>query len=105
MVVVEAVVLIGLVGLMIFWMTSFLLRSTSDGPQFSPSGTWRVAHYEVKEETRVVLQKVREGDTKVLDEHVITSIRSDDPEYDDKFLAAMNTARQRQALFEAEDAG
>ena len=105
MVMVEAVILIGLVGLMIFWMTSLLLRSPSQGPQFSPSGTWRVAHYDAKGETCVVLQKVREGDTKVLDEHVITSVRSDDPEYDDKFLAAMNLARQRQALFDAEDGG
>jgi hypothetical protein len=36
---------------------------------------------------------------------MITSVRSDDPEYDDKFLAAMDAARQRQALFEAEDGG
>src|SRR5215203_1181536 len=105
MVIVEAVVLIGLVGLMIFWMTSLLLRSANPGPGFSPPGTWRVAHYDAKGETRVVLQKVREGDTRVLDEHVITSVRSDDPEYDDKFLAAMSAARQRQALFEAEDGG
>jgi hypothetical protein len=41
----------------------------------------------------------------VLDEHVIATVRSDDPEYDDKFLVAMNAARQRQALFEAEDGG
>jgi hypothetical protein len=86
-------------------MASFLLRSASQGPQVSPPGTWRVAHYDVKGETRVVLQKVREGDTRVLDEHVITSVRSDDPEYDDKFLTAMDAARQRQALFEAEDGG
>ena len=105
MVMVEAVILIGLVGLMIFWMTSLLLRSANQDPQFSPSGTWRVAHYDAKGETRVVLQKVRDGDSRVLDEHVITSVRSDDPEYDDKFLAAMNAARQRQALFEAEDGG
>jgi hypothetical protein len=103
MVFLEAVILIGLAGLMIFWMTSTLLRSTTQGPQVSAPGTWRVAHYDVEGETRVVLQKVGEGDTRVLDEHVITSIRADDPEYDDKFLAAMNAARQRQSLFEAED--
>lgn len=105
MVVLEAVILIGLVGLMIFWMTSHLLPPTNQGPQVSGPGTWRVAHYDTKGETRVVLQKVRDGDTRVLDEHVITSVRADDPEYDDKFLAAMNAARQRQALFEAEDGG
>ena len=105
MVMVEAVILIGVVGLMIFWMASLLLRSPSQGRQASPSGSWRVAHYDTKGETRVVLQKVREGDTRVLDEHVIASVRSDDPEFDDKFLVAMDLARQRQALFEAEEGG
>ena len=105
MVIVEAVILIGVLGLLIFWITSLLLRSAEEGPHTSPSGTWRVAHYDAKGETRVVLQKVREGDTKVLDEHVITTVRSDDPDYDEKFLVAMDTARQRQALFEAEDGG
>jgi hypothetical protein len=102
---VEAVILIGLVGLLIFWVTSFLLRPASQGPQVSPAGRWRVAHYDAKGETRIVLQKTREGDTRVLDEHVIASVRSDDPEFDGKFLAAMDAARQRQALFEAEDGG
>lgn len=105
MVVLEAVLLIGVLGLIIFWMTSRLLPSTNQGPQATGPGTWRVGHYDAKGETRVVLQKVREGDTRVLDEHLIASLRSDDPEYDDKFLAAMNAARQRQALFEAEDGG
>jgi hypothetical protein len=105
MVVLEAAILVGLVGLMIFWMTSHLLRSTDQGPQVSARGTWRVAHYDAKGETRVVLQKVRDGDTRVLDEHVITSVSSQDPDYDEKFLAAMDAARQRQALFEAEDGG
>ena len=100
---IEAALVIGVLGLLIFWVTSLLLRSTSKGPHVAAAGTWRVAHYDAKGETRVVLQKVREGDTRVIDEHVITSIRSDDPEYDDKFLAAMDAARQRQALFEAED--
>ena len=103
MVLIEAALVIGVLGLLIFWVVSLLMRSTSQGPQATAAGTWRVAHYDAKGETRVVLQKVREGDTRVIDEHVITSIRADDPEYDDKFLAAMDAARQRQALFEAED--
>lgn len=102
---VEAFILIGVVGLVTFWAASHLLRSTGQGPRVSLAGTWRVGHYDVEGETRVVLQKVREGDTRVLDEHVIASVRSDDPAYDDKFLAAMDTARQRQALFEVEDGG
>ena len=101
----EAVVLIGVVGLVIFWMTSLLLRSSTSGPQVTPAGTWRVAHYDAKGETRVVLQKVRDGDTRVLDEHVVGSIRTDAPDYDEKYLAAMDAARQRQALFEAEAEG
>ena len=103
MVMIEAALVIGVLGLLIFWVTSRLLRSTSQGPQVTPAGTWRVAHYDAKGATRVVLQKVREGDTRVIDEHVITSIRADDPEYDATFLAAMDVARQRRALFEAED--
>ena len=105
MVLVEAFILVGIVGLLIFWATSNLLSSTSQGPRAAPIGSWRVGHYDVKGETRVVLQKVRAGDTRVVDEHVIASVRSDDPEYDHKFLAAMDVARQRQALFEAEDGG
>lgn len=105
MVLVEALVLVAVVGLAIFWMTSLLLRSTNQGPQFSPSGSWRVAHYDATGETHIVLQKVRDGDTRVLDEHVIATVRSDDPEYDAKFLAGMDAARQRQALFESEDGG
>ena len=105
MVMLEAAIVVGLAGLIVFWVVSYLLRSTSQGPQVAPAGTWRVAHYDVKGETRVVLQKVREGDTRVVDEHVIASVRSDDPAYDDKFVAAMDLARQRQALFELEDGG
>lgn len=103
MVLVEAVIVLGVAGLLIYWLVSFLLRPAGQGPQASAPGTWRVAHYDVKGETRVVLQKVREGNNRVLDEHLIASVRSDDPEYDDRFLAAMHVARQRQALFESED--
>jgi len=105
MIMVEAVVVVGLAGLIVFWVTSLLLRAANQGPRVSPVGRWRVAHYDAEGATRVVLQKVRDGDTRVLDEHVITSVRPDDPDYDDKFLAAMNAARQRQALFESEDGG
>ena len=67
------------------------------------SGTWRVVHYDARGQTHVVLQRVPEGGTRVLDEHVVATFPADDPEYDARFLAAMDTARQRQALFEAED--
>lgn len=39
----------------------------------------------------------------MLDEHVVATFRSGDPEYDERFLAAMQAARQRLALFEGED--
>ena len=79
MVMLEAAIVVGLAGLLVFWVVSYLLRSTGQGPQVTPAGTWRVAHYDAKGETRVVLQKVREGDTRVVDEHVIASVRADDP--------------------------
>ena len=67
------------------------------------AGQWRVAHYDVKGFTRVVLQKVSLGGTNVLDEHVVVTIPINDPEYDMKFLAATATARERRAVFEAEE--
>ena len=62
----EAALVIGVLGLLIFWVASLLLRPTSQGPQVAAAGTWRVAHYDAKGVTRVVLQKVREGDTLVI---------------------------------------
>jgi hypothetical protein len=103
MVMLEAVFVIGLVGVVVYGIASLLLRPQEQRRAASPAGTWRVAHYDAKQETHVVLQKVAEGGTKVLDEHAVATFRSDDPEYDEKFLTAMNTARHRQALFEAED--
>ena len=103
MVVVEAVVLVGLMGLMIYVITSLLLRSPEQRHPSSRPGTWRVAHYDAEGETHVVLQRVSVSSHKVLDEHAIATFPSDDPDYDDKFLTAMSTARQRQALFESED--
>jgi len=106
MVLVEAAFVIGLLGVMIYGIASFFLRP--QGQQHRPSslsGKWRVAHYDAKQETHVVLQKVSESGTTVLDEHVVATLRCDDAEYDDKFLTAMSIARQRQALFEAEEGG
>ena len=49
----------------------------------------------------MVLQKISSSGV-VLDEHVVATVPVDDPDYDAKFLTAMNTARERRALFEAE---
>ena len=103
MVLVEAAFVIGLLGFMIYGITLYLLRSQDQRRPSSLPGKWHVVHYDAKGETHVVLHRISESGCKVLDEHLVATFRSDDPEYDDKFLAAMNTARQRQALFESED--
>jgi hypothetical protein len=46
---------------------------------------------------------MRAGGVNVLDEHVVARIPVDDPDYDAKFMAAMAAARERRALFEAEE--
>jgi hypothetical protein len=103
MVLVEAAVLVAVVGVLVYLLALLLLRPPHQGRPAPRSGTWRVAHYDAKGTTHVVVQRVDEGRREVLDEHVVASFRSDDLEYDEKFLAAMQTARQRLALFEAED--
>ena len=103
MVLVEAAFVVGLLGVMIYGITLLLMRPPGQRRPLPTSGTWRVAHYDARGETHVVLQRVPENGSRVLDEHVVATFPSDDPEYDDKFLTAMNTARQRQALFEAEE--
>jgi len=103
MVMVEAAFVIGLVGVLVYGVASFLLRPRQQHRSPSLSGTWRVAHYDAAHHTHVVLQKVSDSGAEVLDEHVVATLPCDDAEYDDKFLAAMSIARQRQALFEAEE--
>ena len=59
-------------------------------------------HQDVAGTTRVLVQKISESG-RVLDEHLVATVRADDPAYDEKFLAAMAAARERRALFQAED--
>jgi hypothetical protein len=66
-------------------------------------GVWRTNHYDAKGVTRVVVQKVSPQGTNILNEHVVSTIRLDDPEYDATFMAAMATARERRSVFESED--
>ncbi len=103
MVLAEAALLIGVVGLLIYGGVWLLARPQDQRRPASLSGSWRVAHYDVKGETRIVVQKIPENGASVLDEHVVATFPSDDPEYDARFLAAMSTARQRQALFQSEE--
>jgi hypothetical protein len=104
MVVLEAIMVLGMVGIIVYATIRLLTRPPDQRHPASLAGQWRVAHYDKAGETRVVLQKVSETGVRVLDEHLITAVRVDDPEYDAKFLAAMSAARERRALFEAEEA-
>jgi hypothetical protein len=92
-----------MVGLVVYGTIRLLTRPEPQRRPVSPAGRWRAAHYDVKGETRVVLQRVSASGVNLVDEHIVASVRIDDPEYDAKFLAAMSTARERQALFEAEE--
>lgn len=105
MVLVEAALLVAVVGILVYVMALLLLRpqQSHHGRPAPLTGSWRVAHRDEAGTTHVVLQRVDEGRREVLDEHVVASIPTDDPAYDERFLAAMQTARQRLALFEAED--
>ncbi|MET1057992.1 MAG: hypothetical protein ABWX84_00210 [Nocardioides sp.] len=105
MVMVEGLVIVGVIGFLLYAVVQALL-SRQVPRQEHPSaavGQWRVAHYDVKGRTRVVVHKVRPGGSHVLDEHVIAEIPVDDPEYDELFMTAMARARQRKAVFETEE--
>jgi hypothetical protein len=102
MLILEAAAVLGLVGLVLYGLFVVLARPRPDASAVS-GGRWRVAHYEAGGETRVVVQKVSVNGVNVLDEHVVARLAVDDPDYDQRFLAAMSVARERRALFEAED--
>jgi len=91
-----------LLGLITYVIIRLLTPSVEVHPA-SRAGCWMPVHYDADGVTRVVVEKVSTRGASVLDEHLISTIRVDDPDYDAKFLAAMSTARQRQALFEAEE--
>jgi hypothetical protein len=98
----EAVVVFGLLGLIIY-ATLRLLTRPAEGRTATRTGHWSIVHYDADGETRVALKKVSTGGAMVLDEHVVARIPIGDSEYDAKFMAAMAAARERRALFEAEE--
>lgn len=102
MVLLEAVFVIGLAGLLLYGTLRLLTRPQDRRLPAAREGHWITAHYDVDRTTRVVVQKVSPTGVDVLDEHLVTTLRIDDPEYDARFLAAMATARERRALFESE---
>src|SRR5689334_13927021 len=105
MALVDVAMVLALVGLAFYVLLRVLLSGGSGTPRGTSAGPglWRTTHYDVKGVTRVVVQKVSPGGTNLLNEHVVATISADDPDYDAKFLAATATARERRAMFEAED--
>lgn len=100
MVVLEGLVVLATLAFVVYGVIVLVLRSREPVRQLT--GTrWRVTHYDSRGHTRVVLQRVSPSGGKVLDEHVVETIPADDPAYQERFLTAMATARERQALFEA----
>jgi hypothetical protein len=104
----EAAVVAGVLALVVYLTIRLLTRPPgAPGPSRAPrsalpAGEWRVDHVDVDGRTRVLLQKVLPGSGQVVDEHVVATIPVDDPDYDEAFLRAMATARERRALFESE---
>jgi hypothetical protein len=100
----EALAVILVVAVVIYGAMLLIVRPRDQRtPELTGPGEWRVAHYDVKGATKVALQKVAASGASILDEHVIAVIETADPEYDAKFMAAMDTARERRAMFESED--
>jgi hypothetical protein len=102
MVMLDGLLVVAVAALVLYGLFSWVLgqqkRDQASGP-----ATWRVAHYDVDGVTRVVVQRCAVESGKVLDEHLVAAVHVDDPAYDEEFLSAMATARQRQALFEAQE--
>jgi hypothetical protein len=90
------VALLVLGGLMLFRRRPKVQRPGAGGAH------WRAMHYDAKGVTRVVVRKTSATGVNLLNEHVVAELERNDPDYDTKFLEAMNAARQRQSAFEAE---
>jgi len=106
MAVAEVLLVLGVFALVVYGLISLVIKAGGgvvSRDTASSAGRWRSTHYERHGQTRVVLQKVSADGKQVLDEHTVATIPAEDPDYEDKFLAAMLAARQRQALFESED--
>jgi hypothetical protein len=100
---VEVLVVLGVV-VVVAYVTYALVRGAGQ-PQRTLANTqvrWVATHYAVSSTTRVVVRRVEQTSGDVLDEHVITEIPDEAPDFDAKFLDAMAQARERAALFELE---
>ena len=99
----EAAVVVGLVALVVFAVAMTVMGRSKPSQEPVGTGQWRATHYEAGGVTRVVVQKVSPTGVNLLDEHVVAELHRDDGDFDARFLEAMSTARQRQALFQAEE--
>jgi hypothetical protein len=102
--VLEGLLIMGFVGVLLYLAIRALLGSQAqESHPALIAGPWRTAHYDVDGHTKVVVQRIAATGTHVLDEHVIAEIPVSDPDYDELFMTAMATARQRKAIFETEE--
>ena len=100
----EGLLIAGTIGVLLYLAIRALLNSQGTQPPPALSaGHWRTAHYDVDGHTKVVVQRITPAGTHLLDEHVIAEIPVSDPDYDELFMTAMATARQRKAIFETEE--
>ena len=101
MLLLEAFAVLGLAGLVIYGLLRMVM---SPRPQAtSPGSQWHVEHFDRRGSTHIVVRRRTSSGHTILDEHAIATIAVDDAEYDQKFMEAMAAARQRRAMFEAED--
>ena len=102
--IVKGLLVVGIVCVLLYVVVRALLSTRRQTPHRAlNAGHWRTTHYDVEGHTKVVVHKVTPAGTHVLDEHVIAEIPVSDPDYDELFMTAMATARQRQAIFETEE--
>lgn len=79
-----------------------VLRSAGDRRRAVPA-RWVPGHLERGGATVVVVRKVALQDGRVLDERIVQRVPVDAPDYDERFLEAMATARGRAALYRSEE--
>ena len=101
MLLLEAVAVLGVAGLVIYGLLRTVLSPRQQAT--TPGSRWHVEHFDRRGTTHVVVRRRTSGGHTILDEHAIATIAVDDAEYDQKFMEAMASARQRRAMFEAED--
>lgn len=103
MLMLEAAAVVVLLAVLVFAAATFLMSRSGKQREPMGPGRWRATHYDADGVTKVVVQKVSATGVDLLDEHVVAELHRDDADFDARFLEAMSTARQRRAVFEAEE--